>query len=118
MTVNVASGIETHSGRSADRRLGVDARKSDSPCSERINIWRLKKWVARTTEIIEPQLVEHNEQDVSYGSHFQATTLMSRRASASEIVKAPMPPSRFMSAPLIQELDADNRNTAASATSR
>ena len=70
---HVAAGIEGHARRAADRRLGKGAGEPDAFGRQRIDMRRLERRMAHAGEVIRPQLVAHDEQDIPDFAHGRKT---------------------------------------------
>ncbi len=64
---HVAAGVKAHPRRPAHRRLHIGAVEAHAARRQRIDVRRLHVRMAVAAEIIEPQLVAHDEKDVFAG---------------------------------------------------
>ena len=64
VAMDVASRVETHARRTADWRLHVSSRETHALAGERVDMRRLQMRMTGATQIIEAQLVEHDEENV------------------------------------------------------
>ena len=61
---DVAPGVEAHPRRAADRRLDVRLSEAHAARSQGVDVGRLEVRVAGAAQVVVPELVEHDEEDV------------------------------------------------------
>ena len=67
---HVAAGVKAHARRPADRRLDISAGEAHAARRQRVEVRRPQKRVATAAEIVEAELVAHDEQNVARRRHF------------------------------------------------
>ena len=64
VAAGIATGIEAHPGSTANRRLDIAARKPHPTFGDAVDMRGLQVGMPGTTEVIKPQLVEHDEKNI------------------------------------------------------
>ena len=70
--LHVAPRVEAHARRPAHRRLHIGPREAHTPRRQPVDVGRLELGMPRARQIVPPELVAHDEQDVARGSHGHA----------------------------------------------
>ena len=65
----VAAGIEGHPRRAAYRRLDIATLETNPPACQPVDVRGVEVRMAGTAQIIKPELVEHDEEDVLLSGH-------------------------------------------------
>ena len=78
MRADVAAGIEGHPRRAAYRRLDIATLETNPLACQPVNIWGVKVRMSGAAQIIEPELVEHDEEDVLLSGHMPMVFLRPR----------------------------------------
>jgi hypothetical protein len=78
---HVAPGVKAHPRRPADRRLHIGTIEAHAARCQRVDVRRLQMRMTVAAEVIEPQLIAHDEEDI-FAGHGVAEPSMrpSRRA--------------------------------------
>ena len=69
MRADVAAGIEGHPRRATYWRLDIATVETNPLACQPVDIRGVEVRMASTTQIIEPELVEHDEEDVLFSGH-------------------------------------------------
>ena len=71
----IATGVEAHPAGSTNRGLHISVCEPHATRSDAIKVRRMKCRVARAAEVIKPQLVIHDKEDVHGASELEADQL-------------------------------------------
>ncbi len=73
--MTVSPRIIAHARPAADRRLHVEPIEPNAPGRQRVDVGGVEVGMACTAEIVVPQLIEHDEQDVLGFSGHEAPSI-------------------------------------------